>query len=126
MSTTRWKSAVLIGVMAAAHAAIARADGVQSAATQPAAIQAPPAPGPPSVPPTRPTPPTRDPHTPGYVTATELPDGTLPPPGATGNFIIGPTHNPAPEMTVQDGVPQGAVYNFTMSSTESTISSTPT
>ena len=26
--------------------------------------------------PARPTPPTRDPHTPGYVTAKELPDGT--------------------------------------------------
>ena len=24
-----------------------------------------------------------------------------------GNFIIGPTHNPAPEMTAQPGVPQG-------------------
>ena len=45
----------------------------------------------------RPTPPTRDPHTPGYVTATELADGTVPPPTAEGNFITGPTHNPAPE-----------------------------
>ena len=31
----------------------------------------------------RPTPPTRDPHTPGYVTAKELPDGTVPPPTPT-------------------------------------------
>ena len=45
---------------------------------------------------TRPTPPTRDPHTPGYVTARELPDGSNPPANADGNFIIGPTHNPAP------------------------------
>ena len=30
-----------------------------------------------------------------------------------GNFIIGPTHNPAPDA-VQQGVPQGDVYNFTM------------
>ena len=37
--------------------------------------------------------------TPGYVTAKELPDGAVPPPDADGNFIIGPTHNPAPEMT---------------------------
>ena len=44
-------------------------------------------------------------------TATELPDGAVPPPDADGNFIIGPTHTPAPEMTVQDGVPQGTVYN---------------
>src|SRR6187401_392583 len=53
--------------------------------------------------PPRPTPPTRDPHTPGYVAATELPDGTLPPVDAEGNFIVGPTHNPAPETLVQDG-----------------------
>ncbi|MEP7365247.1 MAG: hypothetical protein ABI972_18495, partial [Acidobacteriota bacterium] len=39
----------------------------------------------------RPTPPTRDPHTPGYVKATELPDGTLPSPKQDGNFIVGPT-----------------------------------
>ena len=43
--------------------------------------------------PARPTPPTRDPHTPGYVTAKELPDGAVPPADADGNFIIGPTHN---------------------------------
>src|SRR5206468_11592045 len=40
---------------------------------------------------------------------------------ADGNFIIGPTHNPAPEMTVQEGVPQGTVSTFTMSSTDSKI-----
>ncbi len=62
----------------------------------------------------RPTPPTRDPHTPGYVTAKELPDGSNPPANADGNFIIGPTHNPAPEMSVHEGVPQGTVYEFTM------------
>jgi enterochelin esterase family protein len=66
-------------------------------------------------------PPARDPNTPGYVTATELPDGAVPPADADGNFIIGPTHNPAPEMTVQEGVPQGAVTRFTMSSTNSRI-----
>jgi enterochelin esterase-like enzyme len=69
----------------------------------------------------RPTPPTRDPHTPGYVAATELPDGAVPRADAYGNFIIGPTHNPAPEMTVQPGVPQGTVHNFTMSSADSKI-----
>jgi iron(III)-enterobactin esterase len=69
----------------------------------------------------RPTPPTRDPNTAGYVSARELPDGAVPPADADGNFIIGPTHNPAPEMAVQDGVPQGAVYNFTMSSADSRI-----
>ncbi|MGA2585142.1 MAG: alpha/beta hydrolase-fold protein [Tepidisphaeraceae bacterium] len=65
--------------------------------------------------------PTRDPHSPGYVTATELPDGTLPAPDADGNFIIGPTHTRAAEMSVRDGVPRGTVIEFTMKSTDSKI-----
>jgi len=69
----------------------------------------------------RPIPPTRDPSTPGYVTAKELPDGTLPPADADGNFIIGPTHTKAPEMTVQKDVPQGTVFNLTMKSSDSKI-----
>src|ERR1700739_2390480 len=69
----------------------------------------------------RPTPPTRDPNTPGYVPAKDLPDGANAPANADGNFIIGPTHNPAPELTVPQGVPQGAVYNCTMESADSTI-----
>jgi iron(III)-enterobactin esterase len=69
----------------------------------------------------RPTPPTRDPHTPGYVTAKELPDGHNPPANADGNFIIGPTHDPAPEMSEHEGVPHGNVYEFTMSSADSKI-----
>ncbi len=72
-------------------------------------------------PPARPTPPTRDPHTPGYVTAKELPDGANAPANADGNFIIGPTHNPGPEMAIQEGVPQGTVYNFTMNSADSKL-----
>jgi iron(III)-enterobactin esterase len=71
--------------------------------------------------PPRPTPPTRDPHTPGYVTAKELPDGANAPATADRDFILGPTHNPAPEMTAQDGVPQGSVFNLTMESTDSKI-----
>ncbi len=71
--------------------------------------------------PARPTPPTREPNTPGYVTAKELPDGANAPAKADGNFILGPTHNPAPEMTVQEGVPQGTVFNFTMESADSKI-----
>jgi enterochelin esterase-like enzyme len=66
-------------------------------------------------------PPTRDPHTPGYVKATELPDGTLPPINKDGNYILGPTHNPAPETVVQPGVPQGEIFNFTMESKDSKI-----
>jgi enterochelin esterase family protein len=90
--------AVLIGLMAGAVLAWAQA--------QPAK---------------RPTPPTRDPHTPGYVTAKELPDGSVPPANADGNFIIGPTHNPAPEMSARKAVPHGTVYEFTMNSIDSRI-----
>ena len=71
--------------------------------------------------PARPTPPTRDPNTPGYVTAKELPDGANAPAKEDGNFILGPTHNAAPEMTAQEGVPQGAVFSFTMESADSKI-----
>jgi iron(III)-enterobactin esterase len=71
--------------------------------------------------PARPTPPTRDPNTPGYVTAKELPDGANAPADVDGNFILGPTHNPAPEMTVKESVPQGSVFTFTMQSADSKI-----
>jgi iron(III)-enterobactin esterase len=69
----------------------------------------------------KPIPPTRDPNTPGYVKATELPDGAVPPADVDGNFIIGPSHSKAPEMTVQDGVPQGTVHELTMKSSDSRI-----
>ncbi len=65
--------------------------------------------------------PTRDPHTDGYVQAKDLPDGELPPAEADGNFVLGPTHNRAPEADPQEGVPQGTIYNFTMSSADSKI-----
>ncbi len=71
--------------------------------------------------PPRPKPPTRDPNTPGYVTAKELPDGSNAPANVEGNFILGSTHNPAPEMTAKDGVPQGTVHEFTMSSADSKL-----
>jgi enterochelin esterase-like enzyme len=63
----------------------------------------------------------RDPHTPGYVLAKTLPDGENAPPNVDGNFILGPTHNPAPEAAPQQGVPQGTVYHFTMKSEDSKI-----
>ena len=69
----------------------------------------------------RPTPPTRDPHTPGFVEAKELDDGMNAPANADGNFIIGPTHNPVPEMTVRPGVPHGTTFTFTMDSADSKI-----
>ncbi len=71
--------------------------------------------------PARPRPPTRDPNTPGYVTAKELPDGAVPAATSDGNFILGPTHDPAPDVTAREGVPQGAVYTFTMESSDSKI-----
>ena len=46
---------------------------------------------PPAAPPAKPVltpPPARDPNTPGYVKAKELPDGTIPSPKENGNFII--------------------------------------
>jgi enterochelin esterase-like enzyme len=67
------------------------------------------------------TPPTRDPTNPDYPPAKELPDGTLPEAGAEGNFIIGPTHAPAPEITARNDTPQGTVYAFTMSSHDGVI-----
>jgi iron(III)-enterobactin esterase len=72
-----------------------------------------------AAPPARPAVPVRDPHTPGYVKAKQLPDGENAPPTKDGNFILGPTHTAAPEATEHDGVPKGNVYEFTMSSTDS-------
>jgi len=89
------------------------------AAPEPALAQTPPAAPPQAQRPKRPPPPTRDPNTPGYVKATELPDGAVPSPKVDGNFIIGPTHTPSPDMTVQEGVPQGEIFNFTMESKDS-------
>ena len=66
-------------------------------------------------------PPTRDPHNPKYPNATELPDGQLPPVTANGNFIVGPTHAPAPDTIAQTGVPKGKIYMFTMKSSDSRI-----
>ena len=92
----------------------------------PATAAFPQAPSPPpaspaAVRPPRPVPPTRDAHTSGFVAAQELADGTNAPAEADGNFILGPTHTPAPEMTVQAGVPQGTIVEFTMSSADSKI-----
>jgi enterochelin esterase-like enzyme len=64
-------------------------------------------------------PPTRDPHTPGFVQAKELPDGENPPADADGNFIIGPTHQKSPES---DGKPpQGLVRELVFKSDQSKI-----
>jgi iron(III)-enterobactin esterase len=65
-------------------------------------------------------PPTRDPNTPGYVAAKELPDGASPPANVDGNFVIGPTHDAAPGMA-QAEVAKGTVIEFTMNSSKSRI-----
>ncbi len=69
----------------------------------------------------RPIPPIRNPHTPGYAASTELPDGVIPPLNANGNFIIGPTHNPVPEVSEEMSVPKGTRYDFVMNSIDSKI-----
>jgi hypothetical protein len=66
-------------------------------------------------------PPTRDPSNPNYPRATELPDGTSPPAGAEGNFIIGATRAAAPETVAQDNAPHGKVTAFAISSKDSVI-----
>ena len=113
MKTTHVSATILIALMAGL------APGMAQVATPPPSTATPTAQ--PAARGARPPAPTRDPRTPGYVTATELPDGAVPPADADGNFIIDPTHNPAPEMVVQEGVPQGTVHNFTMSSADSKI-----
>jgi iron(III)-enterobactin esterase len=67
------------------------------------------------------TPPAGDSKTARSITARELPDGAVPPLDADGDFIIGPTHKPAPEMSVQQGVPQGTIHRFKVNSADSKI-----
>ena len=69
----------------------------------------------------RPVPPTRDPQTDGYVPALMLADGDVPPADTNGNYVVGPTHDPAPETEEQEGVPRGAVHEFVLESTDSWI-----
>jgi enterochelin esterase family protein len=108
MGTTRSRVGLLIGVLAAVDSMTAQAPEKVPQVTAPTSTN-------------RPTPPTRDPNTPGFVTAKELPDGSVPPHDADGNFVIGPTHPPAFEMVVHEGVPRGAVHTITMSSVDSRI-----
>jgi enterochelin esterase-like enzyme len=75
----------------------------------------------PSTRPARAASPTRDPHAPGYVAAAELADGAMPSPDVDGNFIMGPTHDRAAEMTTHPNVPQGEIFTFSMKSADSKI-----
>ncbi len=72
-----------------------------------------------AVPPTGP--PTRLPHAPGTVTATDLPDGAVPPVEAIGNFVVGPKHTADPMTAASTDVPHGTVIEFTMNSADSKI-----
>ncbi|WP_234800682.1 alpha/beta hydrolase [Luteitalea pratensis] len=102
-----------LGVLMSMLAGVGPVAG-QAAPAQPAVVQEPP-------PRLRPTPPTRDPATPGFVQATDLPDGTVPPADRNGNFIVGPTHTAAPETVAIAAVPKGTVHEFTVTAAESTV-----
>jgi enterochelin esterase-like enzyme len=66
-------------------------------------------------------PPARDPNTEGYVKAQLLPHDSLPPANVDGNFVLGPTHAPAPEMAGVDELKNGSVIEFTMDSKDSKL-----
>ncbi|MFI4944110.1 MAG: hypothetical protein ACHP85_12645, partial [Burkholderiales bacterium] len=103
---------LLAGACTASAILAAPSGSAPAGAAQVPAAPAPPAsaaPAPPAPTP-RPTPPTRDPHAAGFVAAVELADGNVPPPDADGNFILGPTHAPAPETQAQDDIPKGTVH----------------
>src|SRR5688572_12746408 len=102
-------SAFLICLIAGFHPAMAQTPAQQPPAQAPGGRGA------------RPPAPTRDPNTPGYVKAKELADGAIPSAKENGNFIIGPTYTPAPEMSVKEGVPQVQIFEFTMESKDSKI-----
>jgi enterochelin esterase-like enzyme len=104
--------AMFAGFVAGAGAAMGQLPATPPETSAPVAAAARPA---------RPPVPVRDPNTPGFVKAKELPDGAIPPANVDGNFIIGPTHNRAPEFDVNDSVPKGTLYEFTMSSTDSKL-----
>jgi iron(III)-enterobactin esterase len=109
MNMKRFTVAVVLGLVVAGHPAVAFAQQEAQAPQRPARRN-------------RPAPPSaRDPNTPGFVKAKELPDGAVPPADQDGNFIIGPTHPKAPEVSPQDGVPRGKVHELTMKSQDSEI-----
>lgn len=80
-----------------------------------------PAPGVPQTAPTAPAGPGRGRGPQGPPLLPTPPLTARPTPNADGNFVIGSPYTPAPEMTLQPGVPQGTVHEFTMESTDSKI-----
>jgi enterochelin esterase family protein len=111
--------AVVVGLGFGAGMACAQAPSAPATPAGMAATQGAPAGAAQQARPPRPPNPLRDPNGPGMVKATELPDGQIPTPTKDGNYIIGPTHTPAPEMAVDPSVPQGTVFEFTMESKDS-------
>jgi enterochelin esterase family protein len=90
------------------------AHGQAPAAEPPAPAAAAPPPAP------RPPPPTRPADGPGAPKWTVISGaGKNPPPDRNGDFLIGPDYLPAPELGVVEGVPQGAVTQFTLESKDS-------
>ncbi len=72
-----------------------------------------------AAPATRPAPPTRDPDAPGFVHATPLADGAVPPPVANGDFVLGPTHPRSPDLALPRAAARGTVVRLTLSSADS-------
>ncbi len=68
-----------------------------------------------------PKPPPSDAKPSGMSAAKELPDGDVPPLDADGDFILGPTHKRAAELSAQKSVTQGTIHKLTMNSTDSKI-----
>ena len=66
-------------------------------------------------------PPIRDPQTPGYVQATMLQDGTVPPIDSVGNFIVGPTRPRVDKSRLAQPKIEGRICEFSMSSDDSQI-----
>ncbi len=93
-------------------------------ATAPAATPAAQMPAPRPAPPTRPA---DGPGAPAWTVVGAQPGGTTlmgarggnPPPGADGDFLIGPDYLPAKELDVVDGVPRGSVTQFALESVNS-------
>jgi len=70
-------------------------------------------------PPPRPTPPTRAPDGEGAPKFTRVAPGGNAPVDQNGDYLIGPDYLPPQELNVVEGVPQGKVEQFTMSSADS-------
>jgi hypothetical protein len=67
------------------------------------------------------SPPVRDPGKAGYPAATHLADGVVPPVSGNGNFILGASHEAAPETVPRDSVPHGRIVSFTMASAQARV-----